>query len=527
MKKVIIAILLHFPIWAFTQELPTDITVENERGINSVNSDFAPAFWHDYIVFTTSNKNEGEIDPNNSEKFYNLYLAGINKFDKLENSALLSKKLSSHLHESNATFARNDNSIFFSALDQEGYLNIYTSEYKNNEWGLNSKLSINEAESNTTHPSVNALGDTLFFSSDRAGGYGKYDLYISVFKDGEWTEPQNLGPEINSNGNDVFPSLIHGAYLVFSKKERNDFDLFYTKLNFENLIVKKLPNPINSNFDDLCLITNSFFSKGYFTSNRPGGIGKDDIYSFTSNYNIFEDKIEELYIIKLIDKNDDPLQDCMVKYRSLNEEELLSFDQNLFDISAEPYDSLLTREDGSIQFGLEHNYYLIEASCPEKESYNVIVNKKSEKLIKTITLQDLERKQTIENIKTLNNQELNIGTVLVFENIYYDYNSHEIKKGAANELDDLLKVMKENPKLQIELISHTDSRGENDYNLELSKKRALSAKLYLTNKGINESRITTKGLGETLLRNHCKDGVQCSEAEHVYNRRTEVKILRN
>ena len=118
------------------------------------------------------------------------------------------------------------------------------------------------------------------------------------------------------------------------------------------------------------------------------------------------------------------------------------------------------------------------------------------------------------------------GATLIFNNIYYDYNSDEIKKGAAYELDELAVIMVKNANLRIQLSAHTDSRGEAAYNQSLSERRASSAKKYLITKGVQPRQIITVGHGESQLRNHCKDGMDCSEAEHIYNRRTEVKVLR-
>jgi len=125
----------------------------------------------------------------------------------------------------------------------------------------------------------------------------------------------------------------------------------------------------------------------------------------------------------------------------------------------------------------------------------------------------------------IKNVKVDVGAVIVFDNIYYDYNSFRLTTGAKKELDVLAGIMSSNRNLKIQLGAHTDSRGNADYNIELSEKRALSAKEYLVSKGIEAYNIVAIGYGESQLRNHCKDGTFCSEAEHIYNRRTEVKIL--
>jgi len=119
----------------------------------------------------------------------------------------------------------------------------------------------------------------------------------------------------------------------------------------------------------------------------------------------------------------------------------------------------------------------------------------------------------------------NKGAEIVFENIYYEYNSATIRSEAAGELEALLNAMNQNPFLKVKLTAHTDSRGKADYNMELSRKRARSAKLYLTRRGISASRIWTDGKGESQIRNQCTNGINCTEREHRYNRRTEVRII--
>ena len=118
------------------------------------------------------------------------------------------------------------------------------------------------------------------------------------------------------------------------------------------------------------------------------------------------------------------------------------------------------------------------------------------------------------------------GSVIVLENIYYDFNKYIIRRGAASDLDALAQLMKQYPSMEIEMIAHTDSRGTEQYNLDLSLKRAESARNYLVQKGVQENRIRAFGYGESQIRNHCTDGVECSDEEHQYNRRTEVKVIR-
>ena len=163
--------------------------------------------------------------------------------------------------------------------------------------------------------------------------------------------------------------------------------------------------------------------------------------------------------------------------------------------------------------GFEDAYTLFDPKTDDA-SINIVLNPLPPKVIKP-------KVDTIDNVYI----PTEVGEVVVFENIYYDRNSDEIKEGAAKELDALAKAMIKNLDMKVELAAHTDCRGENKYNQDLSIKRATSAKNYLVEKGINQNRIRAIGFGESQIRNHCIDGVRCTEDEHQYNRRTEVTII--
>lgn len=520
----------------------SDITVTNQISINTEFTDFAPSYWNEYIVFSSSKKRQRIFDPNTKEAFFDLYIAGVNNNNELERSAQLSKVLNSNYHEAASCFSDDGSHIYFSRMDEEGYMQIYESDFENGEWIEPTLSSLNENESESLHPSISIDNATIFFSSNRSGGYGGMDLYSSKLEDGIWSEPLNLGPQINTEGNDIFPFITQNGFLIFSSdghKKNADLDILKVNMSQDQLQVVRLPEPINSEHDDLSFICDYQGKTGYFSSNRPGGIGKDDIYQFTSIESILGYGESSYNIITIYAKNEDeePLSDVIIRYRYLAEDETILFNKSVFDMTDAPYDSVWVDKSGRAQFKLNDGYTIIEADAEHKEKWQVAVTNKLKNKTLDIVLKDeeiIDEKANIilplpekTNESKIIKEDLNVGTVLVFDNIYYDYNSHEIKKGAADELDQLSVVMKENLNLKIQLSAHTDSRGKDDYNLLLSEKRAVSAKQYLIKKGISSNRIFTIGYGERNLRNHCKDGVLCSEDDHLYNRRTEVKILEN
>ena len=187
-------------------------------------------------------------------------------------------------------------------------------------------------------------------------------------------------------------------------------------------------------------------------------------------------------------------------------------------------DKFLTDESGLIKLTIDKgSNYILAFSKPEYENQEIFIDDKSDRDL-TIAMEPVEVKREV-----VSKPEIFIpttkGSVVVFDNIYYSYNSAKILDGAAQELDALAKAMKENPDMKVLLASHTDARGKAGYNLGLSEKRAIEAKNYLVRKGINTTRISTIGYGESRIRNNCLDGVKCSEEEHKYNRRTEVTII--
>ncbi|MBT8234432.1 MAG: OmpA family protein [Saprospiraceae bacterium] len=546
MKVKIIVILLFSFYWVSAQngKLAGDwshiMTVENQAKINTEFTDFAPSYWNDYIVFTSSKTRQKIFDPNIKEGFFDLYLSAVGKSNNLERSAQLSKILNTKYHDASSSFTSDGNTIYFSRMNDDGYMNIYKSHYQDGEWEEAIPMVINESESQSVHPTVSVDSKIIIFASNRAGGYGLMDLYFTIYQDGEWSEPMNLGPVINSEDNEVFPYLSHNNFLFYSSDggENSDLDIYKTMFkNGKNHKIVRLPYPINTEYDDLSIISDFEGLNGFLSSNRPGGAGKDDIYKFNSSQSIFGYGETDYNIMTLTAKDGESkkiLTNVIIRYRHLKEEEIISFNKSLFNITQTSYDSVLVDKNGKAQIKLLPGYTVIEAESPQKEKWQIALtdrmeNKSIDILMNRLKpeLIDTSQKTKVIIKPTLKNTELAIGTILVFDNIYYDYNSHEIQSGAAQELDELSEAMLKNANLKVQLASHTDSRGEDKYNLLLSERRAISAKAYLISKGIQPNRIFTIGYGESQLRNHCKDGVKCSDKEHLFNRRTEVKILDN
>ena len=542
----------HFTFCQTESDWNEYIEVVNEKNVNSELSEFSPSYLNEFVVLVKANPRQKLLDKKIKEPYFDLFVAPKYNEGYLSRSENLSTILNSPYHEGPATFSADGSKIYFTRVDYskgEFILNnektvtlkIFESEYINGEWSSPIKSTFNEEDIASCHPTLSRDGRKMIFASDRPGGYGKMDLYISELNNGNWSTPVNLGSKINSAGNDWFPNFNQRNYLLYasdSYAQGSDLDIYITQHQGSLWLDPiALPAPLNSSYDDFGMITDADATNGYFTTNRPGGLGKDDIYSFNSLKSLYSyaDPNYNDININVKDEQGQDLIGAVIKKRSLGQNEIKSFDKDIFTFPKDLSDSLVTQVPNTL-ITLHEGYTLVDVSYPGKENWQLVMSNHGVSKYIDIELKDIEaiviQEPQIVYIEkeappqeAIKNVVIDVGAVIVFDNIYYDYNSYVLTQGAKYELDELAKIMLDNANLKIQLSAHTDSRGKAEYNLELSENRALSAKNYLVSKGISPISIQAVGHGESKLRNHCKDGVFCSEAEHIYNRRTEVKIL--
>ena len=531
------------------------IELYNEKGVNTESTEFSSTYWADKVIFLKPGGNKNLKDKRTKEEYFDLYVAEINKANALENGQLLSPTLNSDYHEGPACFTADGNTIYFTRVDyQNGQfgltkhkqvaLKIFSSRFVNGRWTTPEKIALNEDNVAMAHPTISYDGNYMIFASDRPGGFGKMDLYIVSKQGNGWSNPINLGKSINSNGNDWFPHINKRNYLFYASdglENAEGLDIFMSQISkLKAAAPLRLPKPINTAYDDFALITDDNGINGYLSSNRPGGLGKDDIYGYNSLVSLFTyyDTDYNTVTLNIADhKSKTPLTEARVRYAKVAQTEFANFDEDIFDIeSNEDVDSIFSDTKGIAKFTLSEGYTLVDVTYPNKEKWTLVMSNHGSQKDIVVHLKDKEQprkaepeivyiKETIPAPPTIKNVKVDVGAVIVFENIYYDYNSFVLTQGAKRELDDLAKIMIDNPNLKIQLSAHTDSRGRAEYNQDLSQQRANSARDYLISKGISYLNVQAIGYGETQLRNHCTDDVFCSEAEHIYNRRTEVKIL--
>ncbi len=278
----------------------TSVEVKNEEALNSKKLDFSPTYFNDELVFVSTRDEKklksGILDLWIDDNFMALWKAQRNEDGSVGTPTLFSETITTKFHEGPVCFNRAGDRVFFTRNDfkrgkrrnnSKGImkLQIYTSTKEGDDWSKPSSMSINTKEFEEAHPAISPDGNRLYFTSDRDGGYGGMDLYVTEFKGGTWTAARNLGDKVNTKGNDVFPYVHDDGTLYFASngwEGLGGLDIYEVKMDGtkEVLGVENIGTPFNSPKDDFSLVMNELKSEGYFTSARDGGHGQDDIYSF-------------------------------------------------------------------------------------------------------------------------------------------------------------------------------------------------------------------------------------------------------
>jgi outer membrane protein OmpA-like peptidoglycan-associated protein len=589
------------------------VSIKKEE-FNGPGADFSPALYAESIVFVSSRENSKGLPLtflwDNSEylDFYQVNEVGeVSRF---------SKKLNTKYHEGPMVFFDNNSKVIFTRnnyhkgrikTDKEGVtkLKMYSSELDKNgvDWVNITPLSINSDEYSVGHPAISSDGTILYFASDMPGGLGGTDLYRSFWKDGNWTEPENLGDTINTEGNELFPFFHNDKDLYFSSNGHGGLgglDVFGVDISKGlNGKINNIGAPINSNLDDFGIILQPDGKSGYFSTNRENSLNNDDIYSFTTtepliqNYiikGIVFDKMSKaiisdglVYLVKdekIIAQSKTDSEgnysflvkpNTSYELHSSSKNDYLPFktdivtiesdknywEKNLYltkDFGFELFIKVTDKQSGeplkdvavvvvdnltdktvietSTSASGQESYKIEDKELNDRVSYLIKLSKEGY-LSKILTYNAaLDQPGSIDLSQSLDLalDKIEIGTdigkLIDIKPIYFDLGKYNIRKDAGAELDKIVEIMNQNPTWEIELGSHTDSRGSASSNLGLSDKRAKASAQYIIDQGIDGNRIVGKGYGEALLINKCADGVKCSSDEHQENRRTEFKITK-
>lgn len=471
--------------------------------VSSDKADFGAVLSNNNEVFFASARNTARRESGMDDQPYlDLYKATRNADGTLSQATEVAE-LNTKWHDGPASISADGNTMYYGSESfnesqfqkdkakklKFGQIYLYKATKDGDKWAKGKALPFNNKDYSVRNPSISKDGKTLYFSSDMPGGLGGEDLW-KVSVDGDtYGTPENLGPNVNTEANESFPSIQDDNILFFSSNGRQGFggyDVFKQNTN-TNDKASNLGEPVNSQKDDFAFSYNLQKNVGYFSSNRDGN---DDIFQANAVCGV----------------------DATVVVKDVETGRVLSgANVTLVNSKGVEKGNQVSNDMGETNFGIEcEQVAMFNASRSGYENGTVSMEK-SQNGAKTIVLNMTPIKPIITERE------------VILQAIYFEYNKSNITAQGAAELDKLVKVMNEYPNMVIDARSHTDSRGADSYNLRLSDRRAKSTVQYIVSKGIAKNRITGSGMGETQPKVPC---TECTEEEHAQNRRSEFLIIK-
>jgi outer membrane protein OmpA-like peptidoglycan-associated protein len=508
------------------------VEVTNLEAINTKYSDFGGFEYNGKLFYASANKASdskgNKIYTWNEEPYLDLYQADVsdeNGIKTLTNiNAINANNVNTDYHEATIAITNDGKTIYFTRdnlnkrdkldYDKEGttHLKLFKASLDNGTWKDIEELPFNSENFSVGHPALSPDNKQLYFVSDRkpkdfkeqevkdSGENKDTDIYVvDILEDGnKYSTPRNLGSSINTNGREMFPYIAKDSTLYFSSDGYLNLgllDIYKSNiLKDNNAKPENLGAPFNSGADDFAYFINSDTNSGYFSSNREGGKGNDDIYSFST----YECK-QTVSGIARDAKTHEPLNGATIK---------------IISESGKIIKEIITAADGA---------YTYEVEC--NKSYSILGSKPDYK-------DDLKHMVAGSENNFKHNVDLNLVPLLddnqiVINPIFFDFDKWNIRTDAKYELENIVSVMRDYPNMVIKIESHTDSRGSDRYNMKLSDRRAKSTRDYLLSRNIAPERIESAiGYGESQLLNECSNGVKCSKEKHQKNRRSYFYIVK-
>ena len=504
--------------YALIEETDQLIKITNEKNLNSSASDYGPCLIKDKLYFASSRFDKGnkQTFKYNGQAFSDFYKSNYqSKNSSFDQPERVSDKINSNYNEGTLTYDAKNKIMYFTRCDgqngKENFCKIYSSEYdvSKDKWNDPVQLFLKDNKSSIGQPAISPDGNTLYFVSSMPGGLGGNDIWkIKKINNNEWSDPINLGSKINTPMDEEFPYLYGDSILYFSSNGLEGFgglDMYFSIYKNDTFSKpQNLKRPVNSSYDDFGLI---FLTSDYglFCSNRPGGLGDDDIYSFKY--------IKILLNGTVTDKEDKPIEKATVVVKGDDGSSYIAYSDengkyNIKAINPNADYKVLTLKTGLKE---DSSTFSTKNFSVNAESTNYTLDFKLEKIkLDTVSV------DTSANIKIVKEKD-NIKKVLV----YYAYSKWDVLSKNKPELDYVVKYLKENPNYNILLEAHTDERSSDTFNLKLSAKRAIYVVNYLIQNGINSNRIAYKAWGKSNpVVKHAKN-----EAEHQLNRRTSFNFI--
>ena len=544
--------------------------------LNSKYQDFDLVKYLDSTVIFSSTRRQKSIKQpkwsGNNQPYLELYSAKINKDGSFTSIEKFSKTINTKFHDADITFSKDLKTIYFSRSNYfnkkyvkdtlgRNLIQLYKARKgKNGKW-FEKEMPFNSKDYQTGHPTLNDDQTKLYFISDMPGGYGKTEIYVvDVYLDGTYSTPKNLGSKINTKGREMFPEIWKNDYLYFSSDGYIDgqggLDIFSVKLNEgkPEEDAYNLPRPINSYSDDFSISFNKDKNSGFLSSNRPGGKGDDDIYSFQFSCEQYIKGItyQDVRSLDSIKAMEFYYHDNMKRIRdSINgtpTKSVVSLDNNkIIEMDTESaVDSIFNSSEG---IKILSNTKVLLSDISGQKIDSTISNEKGEYFFTINCLDSLKLIAKKINYTTeifhANSTAQNADTIFVdfrlkekdilmrgnqhilnIDPFYFDFDRADVSTQSVIGVLTIVDILRKYPSLHIEINSHTDSRGTDEYNIKLSNLRSAVMKQWIVARGIDEARITANGYGESKLMNDCADGVKCKEEEHAKNRRSEFLITK-
>jgi hypothetical protein len=584
----IIILLLGILSWAHAQPGSTTFFDNKEFAVelqkfNSVASDISPVFVNGKLYYSSVREEyfEKQSRDRKNKAFYDIYEVSLDTMGYATSERRLVEGFGSKYHEGPAAWCEATGELFVTLsniIHPDTLLTLIPMEHirlrlaikkKTGEsWEITEELPFNNKKFHFAHPAVSVTGDTLVFSSDvDSVGYGKSDLYMSVRKNGKWSDPQNLGPKVNTAGNEMYPVFGPDGMLLFSsdghKNGLGQLDIYRTAFPQRDTVIN-LGDPINTASDDFGLVIHSGRKVGYLASGR-SGVG-DDIYRLdiiSKSVMLAGRVLDDLTgdpvpgaSIQLLDCRRGIISTAPVANDGSFMFEIMEGECYFVEASKEGYEPGFMNVTGlnevELRLKRQINYTLIvmdlgsqrplagaEVACSNQMKWVTNSGGAAYPLLKkdvpcdlfigiegyadqTLTI-DMSQSAGVYTVDTVWLFRPELYRAFALKNIYYDFGKWHISPDAQPPLDNLVGVMKQYP-FNVELSGHTDNRGDDEYNMLLSQRRADAAVDYIVKGGISPSRLTSRGYGGTRLVNSCIGGVPCTEAMHKANRRTEFMI---
>lgn len=568
---------------------------------NSAQADFGAVVFEDQVLFTS----DREVDIAIKRKYAwneHPYLNVFSTKDKEGEQAdvdLFAEELKSHFHDGPLSIrpdgrqlllTRSNMGTVFPKLDDHGvnHLKLHiANRVADGSWGPLTELAFNGDGYSTAHGSFSADGKRIYFASDRQGSIGGSDIWYVEKNGDDWSEPVNMGTEINTEGDEMFP-VVHKQKLYFTSNGHlglGGLDLFVTALIDEKYVVKNLGYPMNTNMDDFGIFIREDGHAGFIASNREGGMGDDDIYRFTLlEEETFERKLEATLREK---GSGDLIEGLTINVTNIDGNELttLTADENgkvslvvpdsvkqvRFSVVDEAYHPFscaieLGAEENTCElelipyteYGITGTLYansgskplegvefLVSSSVTDSRQFTSHKDGKFTVRLEADKDYDIEfykdeylplivRYSTkgkkpgivdLNEIVDLNMKGLEEELVIEGE-ILYDFDKSDIRKDATAKLDRVVNFLKCNPDVVVKVSSHTDVIGTVEWNDHLGRRRSSSVADYLMSKGIGRSRIKTYSYGESKPKVKVAGETKENEKQHQPNRRSEIEILK-